>query len=162
MASRSGISDRFAEIEKRVDSDEMLTEEQRVEIKERARAHVRKKQIERMTDLLFNEEVRLAETDMAMPDERLEEITIDLPEYAYMIAIDNVGYYHGCTYDVPRRKYLSLIDQMARTWEHDREVHGRRRKGDMVRDPFHRGVNAYSKSDVVTTRDSLRQSLRNQ
>jgi hypothetical protein len=153
MAQRAGISDRFAEIEKRVDNDEMLTAEQREEIKERAYAHVRKKQIEKLTDQIFNEQVRLAETDLAMPDERIEEITIELPEFAYMISIDNVAYYHGCTYDVPRRKYLSMIDQMARTWEHDREIHGQRRKGDVARDPFHRGVNI-----VNTTRNSLRQS----
>lgn len=168
MNRRAQVADRFAEIAKRVDSDQMLTAEQREEIKERARAHVKKKQVERLTDQLFNEAVRVAEVEMALPDEELCEVTIDLPEYAYMIAMDNVGYYHGCTYEVPRRKYLSLVDQMGRSWEHDREIHGRRRKGDMVRDPFNRGMNVARnttfslQTGAVTTRDTLRQSLRPQ
>jgi hypothetical protein len=49
------VADRFAEIEKRIDSDDMLTAEQRAEIKERARVHVKKKPVERLTDQLFNE-----------------------------------------------------------------------------------------------------------
>jgi hypothetical protein len=142
MRRKKEVADRLAEVESRIDSDELITVSEREDIKERARAHVRKKAIERETDLLFNKEVRLAETEFAAPDEQLEEIVIDLPDFAYMITIDGVGYYHGCTYDVPRRKYLSMVDQMARTWEHEREIHGRRRKGDVVRDPFGKGVNA--------------------
>ena len=140
--NKKGVSDRLAEIEQRIDaSDELLSAEQREAIKERAREHVRTKQIERETDRLFKQQVRLFEIEMAEGDDELVEITIDLPRYAFMLTIDGTGYYHGCTYDVPLRKYRSLIDNAARAWEHDREVHGDRRQADVMRDPEGRGVN---------------------
>jgi hypothetical protein len=159
------IDTKITEIETRVDGDVSLSAEQREEVKERARKHVRKKAQERLTDELFAKEVRLAEIEFTHPDDELLEVTIDLPEFAYSIVMDNVSYFHGLTYDVPKRKYHSIIDQMARSWEHDREIHARRRKGDIARDPFGRGVNALTERSIgasgqVTTRASLRDSLR--
>lgn len=156
--------EKLAEIDTRVDADLQLTAEQREEVKERARKHVRKKAQERLTDELFAKEVRLAEIEFAHPEDELIEVTIDLPDFAYMIALDNVGYYHGLTYDVPKRKYHTIIDQMARSWEHDREIHARRRKGDIARDPFGRGINAQRNTEFsirtgVTTTRSLRDSM---
>jgi hypothetical protein len=162
---KKDIADKLAEIEARVDGDVGLNDEQRAEVKERARKHVLKKRTERLTDELFAREVRQAEAEFTHPDDELVEVTIDLPEYAYMIAMDNVGYYHGITYDVPKTKYHSLIDQMARAWEHDREIHAKRRKGDIARDPFARGMNVQRETQfsmstgAVTTRNSLRNSM---
>lgn len=165
MSPKKTAARRLADIEARIDADEGLTEAQRAEIKERARQHVQTKHIERLTDELFAKEVRVAEAEYADQGDEIVEINVDLPEFAYSMVIDGVAYFHGCSYDVPRKKYHSMIDQMARSWEHDREVHGARRKGDVVRDPFNRGANFARETTLgaagnVTTRDSLRQSLR--
>jgi hypothetical protein len=166
MSPKKTAARRLADIEARIDADEGLTDAQRAEIKERARQHVKTKQIERLTDELFAKEVRIAEVEYADEGEELVEVTIDLPEFAYNIVMDGVAYFHSCTYDVSRKKYLSMIDQMARSWEHNREIHGQRRKGDIARDPFNRGANFARETTIrpgggnVTTRESLRQSLR--
>ena len=163
---RRKTADKLSELEARVDADGDLNAEQRDAIKERARKHVQKKRTERLTDELFAKEVRLAEVEFSHPDDEIMEIVIDLPEFTYMLTIDNVGYYHGLAYDVPRRKYMSMVDLMARAWEQDREIHGRRRKGDVARDPLMRGINQARNTNFsmntgrVTSVDSMRQSLR--
>lgn len=159
MRQEKEIADRLSEIERRIDADpELVTDDMREKIKARAREHVRKKAAEKLEDRIFAEEVRRAEVEYAEPDEALMEITIDLPDFAYMIAIDGVGYYHGCTYDVPTRKYRSMIDQMARSWEHNREIHGDRRKGDVTMRPMNRRISGLT--GAVTTTDSMRASAR--
>jgi hypothetical protein len=145
--NKNGVSDRLAEIDKRIDSDELLNDEQRAAIKARAREHVRKKQVERETDRLFALEVKRAEIEMAEGDDEIVEIVIDLPRYAHRMTIDGMEYYHGLTYEVPQRKYRSMLDTMARSWEHNREIHGDRRQADVNRDPDNRGVNLGRNAD---------------
>ena len=164
--NRRKTAEKLAELERRIDGDDLLDAGQREEIKTRAREHVRKERVKKATDELFKQQVRLVETEFAEEDQEILEITIDLPSFAWMIAFDNVGYYHGCTYDVPRNKYLSLLDQMARSWEHDREIHEKRRGADVTRDPLGRGVNILhdtqmsGRSGAVNSSQGLRASLR--
>lgn len=166
MARRkTEIAEKLAEIERRIDSDDLLDAEQREEIKARAKEHVRKERIKVLTDQLFKEHVRLVETEQAEADQEILEITIDLPSFAFSIVLDNIAYFHGCTYDVPRGKYLSLLDQMARSYEHDREIHEQRRGADVARDPGARGVNLLREQYMsgqtgVTSTRSLRESMR--
>ena len=68
--------------------------------------------------------------------------------------------------DVCSSDLMSMVDLMARAWEQDREIHGRRRKGDVARDPLMRGINQARNTNFsmntgrVTSVDSMRQSLR--
>jgi hypothetical protein len=129
------------EIERRIDnSPSLLTDEDKQEARDRAREHVSKARKTSELDAYFKAQVREEERSYE-PKDQLEDFTVDLPEYAPMIVINNIGYYHGCTYEVPHHMRISLMDIQARAWEHENEIHGRRRKGDVARDPFNRGIN---------------------
>lgn len=132
------------EIERRINTTPtLLTEEDREAARERARKHVADARKTSELDAYFKAQVREEERSYE-PKDQLEDFTVDLPEYTAMIVLNNVGYYHGCTYEVPHHQCVSMMDIQARAWEHENEIHGRRRRGDITRDPFNRGVNEQS------------------
>ena len=159
--SRKPQVEQLKEIEKRIQLAANLSEEEKSEARQRARDHVLKKRKEKAIDQYFEAAVKEEEREFE-PDEQYEDYTVDLPEYTPFIKINNVIYFHGITYEVSYKKARSMADLQARAWEHDREKDGKRRKGDIGRDPFNRGVNAMrntsmsAQSGAVTRTDNLR------
>jgi hypothetical protein len=143
------------EIERRIASSDLLSDEDKEAARERAREHVAKARKEKALDAYFDAAVREEEREYEPADE-LVDFTVDLPDYTYMIAIDNVRYYHGCTYEIPKRKSDSMADIQARAWEHDREIQGRRRQGDMTRQPQHLSISPSNPNGRVTTTGNIR------
>lgn len=57
-------------------------------------------------------------------NDELVTFVCDLADYAADIRINNVVYYHGFSYQVPRHVCRGLMDIAARTWDHDADIHG--------------------------------------
>lgn len=129
----------FVEIDRRIDLNEELTEEERALIKKKAREHVlqmqeerreaaRQKLVEQATDRAIKDAEKAAGIHGAYVD-----ISIDLAPNAPYLLLDGTFYYHGVTYEVPHNVACTIIDICARTWEHENEINGRPRRQDMGR-----------------------------
>ena len=118
--SRKPQVEQLKEIEKRIQLAANLSEEEKSEARQRARDHVLKKRKEKAIDQYFEAAVK-AEEQALNPFEALEDFTIDLPEYTYMVRIDGVEFYHGCTYKFAVRQHGRdwelLTDPFARSLE---------------------------------------------
>ena len=136
------------EIELRIETSELLSPEEKTEALKRAKEHVLKTRKEKAIDAYFDAAVK-AEERSFVREEQLEDFTVDLPEYTYMIAIDNVRYYHGVTYEIPYSKARSMNEIQAAAWSHDREINGKRRHGDATRQPLNRIMDG--RTGAITT-----------
>lgn len=140
MARRT-VAASLSEIEKRIDDDPLITPEVREQIKQKARDHVAKKRRDAAEAKLLAQAIRDEEI-AHNPLEQYEDVQIDLAPYvatakfsSSYISLDGRMYVHGLVYSVPYSVARTLEDIMARTWEHENEIHGRRRRGDLVRRP---------------------------
>jgi len=142
------------EIERRINnSTELLTEKDKEEALQRAREHVADAKKKKAVDAYFAAAVKEEERSYE-PTEAMEDFYVDLPEYAAMIKINNVGYYHGCTYEVPYSQARSMADIQANAWNHEREwKDGRHRTADATRRPQHLRVSPHG---VVSTTGNMR------
>jgi hypothetical protein len=135
MQRKKSVAAVLEEIERRIDNSELLSAEDKEAAREKAREHVLKARKEKATEAYFKAAVREEERAYELA-EQLEDFTVDLPEYAPMIKINNVGFYHGCTYEIPYSQARSMADIQARAWEHEREwKDGRHRSADALRRP---------------------------
>jgi len=64
--------------------------------------------------------------------EEYEFVTISLAPFAAMVTLDGTMYFHGSIMRWRTRSPATLEDVMARTWEHQNEIQGQRRKGDVA------------------------------
>jgi hypothetical protein len=144
------------EIEQRIESSDLLSDEEKQAARERAREHVLKARKEKAIDAYFEAAVK-EEQRGYVREEQLEDFTVDLPEYTFVIRLDNVGYYHGCTYEVPYSVARSMAEIQAASWSHDQEIQGRKRHGDMMRQPLNRNISG--KTGAVTTSNLERRSI---
>lgn len=143
------------ELESRIDADPILSAEERREALDRAKEHVRQQRKNKAIDELFTRGVKEFEREYE-PDQKLVDITIDLPQFAPFIRLDNVIYFHGCVYEVPAGKAASMLDQMARSWEHQSEIDGRKRKGDTLLTPRNSYVGNINANRPTTKISDLR------
>lgn len=151
MQRKKSVAAVLEEIERRIDNSELLSAEEKESAREKAREHVLKARKEKAVDAYFKAAV-LEEERTYNADEALEDFHIDLPEYTPLIKINNVGYYHGCTYEVPYSQARSLADIQARAWEHEREWReGRHRAGDALRRPKHVHISPSNPHGVIST-----------
>jgi hypothetical protein len=122
------------EIEARIDADKLLTPAQKDELRKQARDHVRDKIVKKAMEEF--KAAAIAEEERALvPDEKTEYVSIDLPDHAAFIRLDNVVFFHGLTYEVSYLVARTMADVMARAWEHQHEIDGHRRRGDITRRP---------------------------
>lgn len=131
---RRSVASALSEIDKRLDADDLLDAETRDQIKQKAREHVAKKRRDEAEAKLLAQEIRREEIAYN-PLEQYEDVEIDLAPYAPFISLDGVMYFHGMTYNVAYSVARTIDDISARTWEHDNEIHGRRRRADITRKP---------------------------
>jgi hypothetical protein len=149
MANNGRVSDRLAagdehdplaEVDRRIDANYAeLTEDERALIKQKAREHVLKVQQER-ADAERQKLVARA-TERAVRDAEkfaglqgaFQDITLDLAPHQPYIMLDGKSFYHGVTYEEPELVVQTLLDIMARGWEHENEIHGRPRRSDQGR-----------------------------
>lgn len=122
------------EIETRIDASAVLSAEEKEQARKRARddvAEARKKKATEDLYLAFKKEEERAFD----PTEEFEDFTVDLPPFAPMIKINNVGYFHGLTYEIPYSLARDMAYQQYCCWQHQNEIEGHARNGDLIRKP---------------------------
>lgn len=156
MTRKKSVAAVLEEIERRIDNSELLSEEEKEAAREKAREHVLNARKEKATEAYFKAAVREEERSFEYA-EQLEDFMVDLPEYAPMLKINNVGYYHGCVYEVPYSVARSMADMQARAWEHEREWRdGKHRISDATRRPQHLNLSPTNPHGRVTTSANMR------
>lgn len=163
MARRT-VASALSEIEKRVNEDPLISPELREQIKAKAREHVDKKRRDAAEAKALAEAIREEERSYN-PQEQFEDVLIDLAPYvatakfsSSYISLDGRMYVHGLVYAVPYSVARTLYDTMARTWEHENEIHGRRRRGDLSRQPTNRRISPADEglpASAINTRSSI-------
>lgn len=63
-----------------------------------------------------------------LPAEEMKYITLDMAGHSDRIMIDGTIYFHGQTYEVPKKLYDVLQDIISRGWEHEHEIGGANRE----------------------------------
>ncbi len=153
------VQDALLDMDERIDGDPLLSEEDKADIKDRARKHVLELKKKAATEQEFDRQVKLANTEWD-PREQLVDILIDLPQFTPFIRLDNTVYFHGLLYEVPNKVAITMRDQMARSWEHQNEIMGHSRSGDHARVPQNRIINDRNPEGTsVTTTGALRSAL---
>lgn len=141
----------MAEINSRIDRYDLLDDVAKQETRERARKHVEELRRKSQVDALFEQAAR-EENARLDPNEEPVTFTVELGDYAPFVLINGgMRYYHGVTYTVPVSLYRSLIDIMYQSQCHQREIDGKRRGGDLMRDPFGRGINQTGNTSLSMT-----------
>lgn len=148
--------DILAEIERRVDGQELLTEAEKAEIKLQAAEQVKEARKEKAVKSLL-EAYKKAEENKFDPSEQLVDWVCELGDYAPYICInDAMRYYHGVTYRVPQSVACSLNDIAWQSQMHGREIEGKRRQGDILRQPLNTNLSPTNPHGRVTGRGNLR------
>lgn len=133
------------EIERRISASELLSDEDKAEIRERARKEVAEARKTAATEAYLKAAIREEEREYE-PHEQLEDFTVDLADYAPYIAINNTLYFHGVTYEVPYSLARCMAEIAQATWRHEREW--REGKHRIAIQPLHRQMSM--KTGVVT------------
>jgi len=163
--TKRDVASALGEIDKRLDTA-ILDDETRAAIKAKAREHVDKKRRDEAEAKLLAVEIRKAEIE-DRPTEQDEDILIDIPPFVAAeklggacITLDGKMFFHGVTYTVPYSVARTLDDVMARSWEHEREIHGQRRKADVSRRPLMQTIRPGMEGPVgrVNTRSFLNEN----
>ena len=139
--ARKSIASALSEIDKRLDDNELLSAADREQIKAKAREHVAKKRRDSAEAKELARAIREEEISYN-PLEQFEDVQINLAPYVASerlrgccVTLDGRMFFHGLVYSVPYSVARTLEDVMARTWEHEREIHGERRRDDVNRRP---------------------------
>jgi hypothetical protein len=142
--ARRRVADTLSEIDQRLEQQGMslLSAEDREQIKAKAKEHVAKKRRDKAEAEALAHAIKEEEREFNI-DEQLEDVQINLAPFvasqrfnAAFIAIDGTRYFHGLTYVLPYSVARTIEDIMARGWEHEREIHGERRRADENRRPI--------------------------
>jgi hypothetical protein len=158
LMDKKALNGALEEIDARLQASS-LTEEEKNEARIRAREHVRAKRKEKAVDEAFKRAVTEEEREYE-PNDQLVDIMIDLPKYAAFVRLDHVVYYHGLPYEVPMIKAQTILDIMARAWEHQSEIEGKRRKGDNALRPQNYRIGPQHEGMSMNKLDDLKQLAR--
>ena len=140
-----------------------LTEKEIAEVKKQARLSVEAERKKLAKDALREEEIARVRAELGMATGNIladdpVEITIDVPPSVPYLSTNLASkpqvYHHGVTYTVPRHVADDLRSRVARTWEHEAAIDGKRK--DLFRA---RGITISAKTGAVTGAQGL-QGLR--
>ena len=140
------------EIERRINGNSLLTDEEKEQTRKRAAEHVLEARKKKATDEYFTAVVKEEEREYE-PTEQIEDFYVELPDYAPYIMINSVQYYHGLVYEVPYSKARSMADLQWSAWQHQNEIDGKSRHGDLVRRPRHMSLSPTNPNGVTTTQN---------
>ena len=114
------------EIDRRLNADEILTPDEKEAIRRKAVEHVAKTKKESTEDALLHAYIK-EEERKDKPEEELVDITLELPDHAPFIRLDNRVWFHGIVYEVEMSVYQTMMDIQARMWEQEHQTQGRGR-----------------------------------
>ena len=93
-------------------------------LREKASEKVRAELQKAAEDQLFKK-LLVEERQKFDPNEEMVEIAINLPKFLDSIKVDNTTiYWHGVTYHLPMRKFLSVRDTIQWAWRQERSTSG--------------------------------------
>ncbi|HEX8838208.1 MAG TPA: hypothetical protein VF748_14800 [Candidatus Acidoferrum sp.] len=145
----------LAEINDRLQASQ-LSDEEKQEAMLKAREHVRAERKKKAIDEAFRKAVVEEEREYE-PQQAIVDVLIELPKYAAFIRLDQYLYYHGLVYPVSRSKADTILDLMARAWEHQSEIEGKRRKGDDAARPRHFRIGPQHEGLALNNLNDLKQ-----
>jgi hypothetical protein len=111
------------EIDRRLNADDVLTPDEKEAIRAKAVEHVAKTKKESTEEALLHAYIK-EEERKDKPEEELIDITLDLPEHAPFIRLDNRVWFHGVVYEVEMSVYQTMMDIQGRMWEQERQTQG--------------------------------------
>lgn len=110
----------------------LLSEAEKEALKIKAKQRVEELRKEEAEEDFLQKEIRAQRRAQGIDSDDLKlddvQIFIDLPEYAPDVCLNGVKYFANFSYTVPHHVYDSLVDIMARAWEHQSEIEGKPRK----------------------------------
>lgn len=124
-------------------ADSLLSEEEKAEIRQQAIDDViAEKRKDAKKTLLEQEKARLSgrsglKTGDPIKDE-LVTIEINIPEFCPYLWINmphGQKYFHGSRYQVPRHVAGTLGEMQSRAWDHERDIHGQKKRDYRKRSP---------------------------
>jgi len=123
------LSGRRAETRKVIVDFSLLSEEEKVALRERAAEKIAEQLKEEAEDEFLQQAMREERRKHGafvndLPQDKVD-VLIDLPDYAPFLSINGKRYYHNFTYTVERHVFNSLNEIMSRAWEHQSEIEGR-------------------------------------
>lgn len=116
----------------RLASDDLLSAADKEQILERAKKHVTDQRKADAEEKFLKKAIR-DEERRHNPTEQFEDVILDLPPFQAYIALDGVMYFHGLRYTVSYSVARVMDDIASRGWEHQNEIDGRTRHGDLGR-----------------------------
>jgi hypothetical protein len=140
------------EIERRINGNSLLTDEEKEQTRKRAAEHVLEARKKKATDEYFSAVVKEEEREYE-PTEVIEDFYVELPEYTPFIKINNIAYFHGLVYEVPYSKARAMADIQWSAWQHQNEIDGKSRHGDLVRRPRNMALSPTNPNGVTTTQN---------
>ena len=145
------------ELERRITGAADLSDDDKVLIREKAAEHVKKARKEKAEAEYLRIAIREEEREYE-PTEALEDFYVDLSPYAPYMAFNGTMYFHGITYEVPYSLARSMAEQQWYTWQHQNEIDGHPRRGDLQRKPHLATMNM--RTGAVTGRVNTAQGMR--
>ena len=162
---RRKVADALSEIERRIDTDPVLSDADKETIRAKAREEVAKRKRD-AAEAKFLKEAIKDEERRGEPQLQYEDVYIDIAPFVAAeklggscITLDGTMFFHGLTYSVSYAQARSLDDIMARGWEHEREIHGTRRRADFSRRQINQTIrpgNEAPMQHAVNSRQTLR------
>lgn len=104
----------------------LLSDEEKTLLRAKALERVAKERKEQAMDAFLAAEIEQARR-AHLPGEEMKYISLDMAGHSDRIMIDGVVYFHGQTYEVPKRLYDVLAEVVSRGWEHEDEIGGANR-----------------------------------
>jgi len=154
--------EQMQELNRRIDADETLTEEEKEAIRAKARQHVAKQRKKKLEEDFLDQAIEEEELRYK-PTEQLEGVILHLPDFSNNIRLDGKIFFHGLHYTVTYNVARVMYDIMARMWEHQNEIEGKPRRSDLQRrhannylSPAHQSMSVGSPGDSGLNRMTTR------
>lgn len=142
---------KLREIERRLNADKILSPEEKEVIRKRAKEHVAEARRKATEEALLHAYIKEEERG-DKPQEELVDITLELPDHAPFLRLDNRVWFHGVTYEVEMSVYQTMMDMQARMWEHEKQTEGKAR----FNRPRQMQISPARPEGVVTTTANIR------
>ena len=110
----------------------LLSDAEKTALRTKALERVNQERKDAAMDAFLADEVSKARR-AHLPEEEMKYISLDMAGHSDRIMIDGTVYFHGQTYEVPKRLYDVLREVVGRGWEHEDEIGGANR--DVYRRP---------------------------
>jgi hypothetical protein len=107
-------------------TDDILSKEEKLELRKKAEDEIALEAKEAAKEQYLETQRKIAKRKQGVI-EALEEVYIDLPESSANITLDGHMFLANHSYTVPKSQADVMRDIMARSWNHEAEINGRKK-----------------------------------